>query len=138
MKVGLIIQRVRELDRSSRTLAKTRNRRQLRRDERAERIDQNVLVVNVTTIQRVLRVDAIVDAQQVFAIVERVWLLERDVVADRAVCECGRETDRRLKDVRDGTAISRDPVRRNDVSQRDVVAAETTGSIRRCGNSSVQ
>src|ERR1043165_458053 len=46
--------RVRKLDRSSRTLAKTRNRRHLGGDERAERVDQDVLVVNVTSIQVVL------------------------------------------------------------------------------------
>src|SRR6185295_17468326 len=96
---------VRELNRSSRTLAEARNGRQLRGDERAARIDQNVLVVNVTTIQRVLPADAIVDAQQVFAIVERVWLLERDVVADRAVYECSGEPDRSTKDIRDGETV---------------------------------
>src|SRR6185369_2451327 len=99
--------RVRELDRSSRTHAQAGNRRHLSGDERAERIYQNVLVVNITTVKRVLRVDAIVDADQVFAIVERVWLLERDVVADWAVCICSSEANGGAINVRNSAAISR-------------------------------
>src|SRR6185369_17746498 len=121
--------RVRDLDRGPGTHAIAGNRRQLRGDEGAERIDQHVLVVNVPAVDRVLRVDAIIDAQQVFAIVERVWLLERDVVADRAVGKRSGKPDRGLENVRNGAAVSRDPVRRNDVSEGDIVAAEAAGAV---------
>jgi len=39
------------------------------------------------------RVDPVIDAQKIFAVVERVWLLERYVVADRAVSERGGKSD---------------------------------------------
>src|SRR6185503_10122943 len=127
--------RARELHGRSRPLAQARDRLQSRGDERSKRIDQNVLIVNVTSIQRVLRVDAIVDAQQVFAIVEGVRLLERDVIAHRTVSKSGRETDRGAIHVGDGQAVSSDPVCGNDVSQCDVVAAEATGPVRLRGDS---
>ncbi len=123
--------RVRELHRGSGTFAKARNRRQLCGDERAERIDQLVLVVNVTTVERVLLVDAIVDTQQVFAIIERVGLLESYVVAGRAVGKDSRQSDRCAKDIGDREAVRGDTVRGNDVTQCDVRTAKTSGTVRR-------
>src|SRR6185503_7349112 len=117
-----------ELDRCSGTEAIARNRRQLRGDERAERIDESILVVNVATVECVLFVDTIVDAQEIFTIVERVWLLERYVVADRTIRECSRKTDRRQKHIRNRTAVSCNSISGNDISQYDVGASEAPGS----------
>src|SRR6185503_17928614 len=122
--------RVRELHRGSGTFAKAWNRRQLRGDKRAERIDQLVLVVNVTTVERLLVVDAIVNTQQIFAVVERVWLLESYVVADRAVGKDGCQPDRGSEDIRDRGAVCGDAIRRDDVTQGYVCAAKTSGAVR--------
>ena len=93
MNVGVTSHVCESLNRGSRTQTEAGNRRQLRVDERAERIDQLILVLDVTTVDGVLVVDPVVDAQEIFAIVQRVRLLEGDVVADRTVDKRSREAD---------------------------------------------
>ena len=43
-----------------------------------------------------------------------------------------------MEHVRNRAAVSRDPVCRNDVSERDVVAAEAAGAIRLCRDNSLR
>ena len=66
-------------------IADAGDRRQLRSDKRAERIDQNVLVVDVTTIHAVFVIETVVEPEDVLAIIQRVRLLEGDVVGNRTV-----------------------------------------------------
>ncbi len=86
--------------------------------------------MDVTPIDAVLLVDSIVEPKQVFAIIQRVWLLEGDVVGDWAVRESGGQTNRGAIDIGDRAAVGRDSIGGNDVAQRHVRAAETSRAIR--------
>ena len=122
---------VRDLIRSARPHAETGDGRELRGDEGAERVNEDVAVVYVATVDAVLRVEAVVETQNVLSVVERVRLLEDGVVADGRVREAGRQPDHRAVDVCDCRAVGGDAARGDDVSERDVRAAEASGPVRR-------
>ena len=62
-----------------------RDRRQLRGDERTERVNQVVMIVEVAAIDTVAFTEPIVQPHVVFAVIERVGLLEGGIVCRRRV-----------------------------------------------------
>ncbi len=70
-----------------------------------------------------LVVDVIVDAAQVFAIIQRVGVFKRGVVGDRRVAEHGGLRNHGLVDVHDGSTISSDHGRRDGVVWKRVLGA---------------
>ncbi len=101
--------------------------------ESAEGINQLVVIVNPAAVERVLFVQDVIEADNIFAVVERIVGRESNVVANRSVREACRLPLQRPVHVRDGAAIrsnqARNIVVRNGSFRAGVEQLRLTGKV---------